>query len=169
MSNAKPSMTESSPSITVRPAEPDDAAFLAQLFASTRPEFNFLDLPESQKQSLMTMQFNAQRQQYDASYPEAESAIILLHGQPVGRMLVDRNEREFTLIDIALSPEHRNAGIGTKLIRELLDEARAAGKSVRLHVAKSNPAQRLYERLGFSRVADQSMYFEMIFRTASVN
>ncbi len=163
MSNAETSRPESNPSITVRPAGPDDEVFLAQLFASTRPEFSFLDLPESQKQFLMTMQLNAQRQQYDASYPEAESAIILLHGQPIGRMLVDRNEREFTLIDIALSPEHRNAGIGTNLIRELLNEASAARKPVRLHVAKSNPAQRLYQRLGFSLVADQSMYFEMIF------
>jgi ribosomal protein S18 acetylase RimI-like enzyme len=156
-------MPESSQSITVRPAGPDDEAFLAQLFASTRPELSFLDLPESQKQFLMTMQFSAQRQQYDASYPEAESAIILLHGQPIGRMLVNRNEREFTLIDIALSTEHRNAGIGTNLIRKFLDEAGRARKPVRLHVAKSNPAQRLYERLGFSLVAEQSMYFEMIF------
>jgi ribosomal protein S18 acetylase RimI-like enzyme len=163
MGNVETSMPASSQSITMRPVGPDDEDFLAQLFASTRPEFSFLDLPESQKQFLMTMQFNAQRQQYDASYPEAESAIILLHGQPIGRMLVDRNDREFTLIDIALSPEHRNAGIGTNLISEFLNEARAAGKPVRLHVAKSNPAQRLYQRLGFSLTADQSMYFEMIF------
>jgi ribosomal protein S18 acetylase RimI-like enzyme len=163
MSNAETSRPESSQSIATRPAGPDDEAFLEQLFASTRPEFSFLDLPEGQKEFLLTMQFNAQRQQYDDSYPESESAIIQLHGQPIGRMLVDRNEREFTLIDIALSPEHRNAGIGTNLIRELLNEARVARKPVRLHVAKSNPAQRLYERLGFSVVADQSMYFEMIF------
>jgi ribosomal protein S18 acetylase RimI-like enzyme len=163
MSNAETPGPESSPSITVRPAGPDDEAFLAQLFASTRPEFSFLDLPESEKQFLMTIQFNAQRQQYDASYPEAESGIILLDGEPIGRIMVDRNEREFTLIDIALSPEHRNAGIGTNMIRDLLREAGAARKPVRLHVAKSNPAQRLYERLGFSRVSDQSMYFEMRF------
>ena len=163
MSNAETSMPESRQPINVRPAGPDDEAFLAQLFAGTRPEFSLLNLPESQKQFLMTMQFNAQRQQYDVSYPEAENAIILLRGQPIGRMMVDRSEREFTLIDIALSPEHRNAGIGTNLIRELLNEASAAGKPVRLHVAKGNPAQRLYERLGFFLVADQSMYFEMIF------
>ena len=164
MSNAETSRPESSQSITVRPAGPDDEAFLAQLFASTRPEFSFLVLPESQKQSLITMQFNAQRQQYDASYPEAESTIIMVHGQPVGRMLVDRNDLEFTLIDIALAPEHRNAGIGTSLIMKFLTEAIAASKPVRLHVAKSNPAQRLYERLGFSPAGEQSMYLEMIFK-----
>ena len=109
------------------------------------------------------MQFNAQRQQYDASYPEAASGIILLDEHPIGRMLVDKSEREFTLVDIALLPHHRSAGIGTSLIRELLSEANTTGKPVRLHVAKSNPAQRLYERLGFSLVSDQSMYFEMIF------
>jgi len=162
MANVETSMPASSQSVTVRPAAPDDEDFLAQLFASTRPEFGFLDLPDSQKQFLMTMQFNAQRQQYDASYPEAENSIILLHGEPVGRIMVDRSEREFTLIDIALLPAHRNAGIGTNLIRTFLDEARAARKTVRLHVAKSNPARRLYERLGFSLTADQSMYFEMV-------
>jgi ribosomal protein S18 acetylase RimI-like enzyme len=132
------------------------------LFASARPEFNLLNLPESQLQALMAMQFNAQRQQYDESYPEAQSDIILQNANPIGRMLVDRTEHELTLIDIALLPEYRNAGIGSKLIEELLAEASVAGKPVRLHVLKSNPAQRLYERLGFSRVGEQSMYFEML-------
>lgn len=114
-------------------------------------------------QALMTMQFNAQGQQYDESYPQAQSAIILQNANPVGRMLVDRAESEITLIDIALLPEYQNAGTGSKLIEELLAEAVVAGKPVRLHVLKSNPAQRLYERFGFSRVGEQSMYFEMIF------
>jgi ribosomal protein S18 acetylase RimI-like enzyme len=158
------STRESGPSITMRPAGPDDEVFLSDLFASTRPELSLIDLPDDQKQFLMAMQFNAQRQQYDASYPEAESTIIMVHGQPVGRMLVDRNDLEFTLIDIALAPEHRNAGIGTSMIRELLSEAAGASKPVRLHVAKSNPAQRLYDRLGFSPAGEQSMYLEMIFK-----
>jgi len=50
------------------------------------------------------------------------------------------------------------------MIRELLNEAIAASKPVRLHVAKSNPAQRLYERLGFSPAGEHSMYLEMIFK-----
>ncbi len=159
-------MRESTQSVTIRPATKDDEVFLLLLFASTRPEFDLLDLPENQKQALLAMQFKAQRQHYDESYPQAESGIILRDDRPVGRMLVDRTAREITLIDIALLPEHRNAGIGTDLIQELLAEAAAARKPVRLHVLKSNPALRLYERLGFSRVGDQSMYFEMLFQPA---
>lgn len=142
----------------------DDEAFLLHLFASTRPEFNLLNLPENQMQALLAMQFKAQRQQYDESYPQAESNIVLQDDHRIGRMLVDRTEREITLVDIALLPEYRNAGIGSRLVQDLLAEAAVAGKPVRLHVLKSNPALRLYERLGFSRVSDQSMYFEMIFQ-----
>ena len=160
-------MRESTQSVTIRPATEDDEGFLLHLFAGTRPEFDLLDLPESQKQALVSMQFRAQRQQYDGSYPQAESRIILRDKHPIGRMLVDRTAPEITLIDIALLPEHRNAGIGTHLIKELLAEAAGAKKPVRLHVFKSNPALRLYERLGFSRVGDQSMYFEMIFQPAA--
>jgi ribosomal protein S18 acetylase RimI-like enzyme len=155
-------MSEPAQPTTLRPATADDEAFLLHLFAGTRPEFDLLNIEEGQKRALILMQFNAQRQQYDAVYPEAENSIILSHGRPIGRLLVDRGGSEVILIDIALLPDQRNSGIGTDLIRKLLAEAASARKAVRLHVFKSNPALRLYERLGFSRVGDQSMYFEMI-------
>jgi ribosomal protein S18 acetylase RimI-like enzyme len=146
---------------TLRPATADDDTFLLHLFAGTRPEFDLLAIDEGQKQALIKMQFNAQRQQYDAGYPAAENSIILSRGLPIGRLLVDRSGGEVVLIDIALLPDQRNSGVGTDLIRKLLAEASSERKAVRLHVFKSNPALRLYERLGFSRVGDQSMYFEM--------
>jgi len=149
--------------VTLREVTPDDNAFLFEVFASTRmDEFRFLE--EQQKHALIRMQYDAQRFQYEEGYPQAESEIILLGGRPVGRMLVDESEREITLIDIALLPEHRNSGIGTHLLKELLSRAVLARKPVSLHVIKSNPALRLYERLGFSRVKDESMYFQMIFK-----
>lgn len=151
--------------VTLRAVTPDDESFLFEVFASTRlDEFRFLE--EQQKQALIRMQYNAQRSQYDEGYPEAESSIILLDDRPVGRMLVDESERDFILVDIALLPEHRKAGLGTHLLRELLNRAIVARKPVRLHVLKSNPALRLYERLGFSRVGNDSMYLEMIFQPA---
>ena len=149
-------------SVTLRAVTPDDEAFLFEVFASTRmDEFRFLE--EQQKQALIRMQYNAQRFQYDEGFPQAEARIILLDNRPAGRMLIDESEREFVLIDIALLPEYRQSGIGTQLLKELLHRAVIAQKSVRLHVLKSNPALRLYERLGFIRVGDDSMYLEMVF------
>ena len=151
--------------MTLRAVTPDDEPFLFEVFAATRlDEFRFLE--EQQKQALIRMQYNAQRFQYDEGFPQAESRIILLDDRPVGRMLVDESDREFVLVDIALLPQHRKSGIGTQLLKELLNRAVVARKPIRLHVLKSNPALRLYERLGFSRVADESMYLEMVFEPA---
>ena len=76
-------------------------------------------------------------------------------------MVVVRMDQEIRLADIALMPEYRNAGIGTSLIRELLSEGAAAGKPVRLHVARTNRAQKLYSRLGFAKIGDTGTHFLM--------
>lgn len=150
-------------SVSVRLANPDDEAFLLKLFASTRiDEFKFLDGDAGQLDALMRMQFNLQRQQYDAGYPDAEHNIILRYGQPIGRLFVNEGQREFSLVDVALLPEWRNSGIGSSLLEKLLVRAAAANKAIRLHVVKTNPARRLYERLGFSIVGEDGMYFEML-------
>ena len=151
-----------SQSFNLRAATPDDEAFLLQVFADTRPEFDLLD--EGQKLALLKMQYNIRQLQYDDAYPQAESMIVIQQDLPVGRILVAEGEREFTLIDIALLSGYRNSGIGSHLIRQLLDRARAAGKPVRLQVLKSNPARHLYERLGFEMVEEQSMYVEMKYK-----
>ena len=150
-------------SVSLRPTTEADEDFLLELFAGTRrDEFKFLLADETQVEALIRMQFNLQRQQYDAGYPEADHNIVLRDGQPIGSLFVDESDEEFTLVDVALLAEHRNSGLGTYLIQQLLRRATNKGKPVRLHVLKSNPARRLYERLGFSRVAEDGMYFEML-------
>jgi ribosomal protein S18 acetylase RimI-like enzyme len=148
--------------VTLRPVVHGDEAFLLEVYAGTRAdELTLVPWDEAQKQAFVEMQFKAQSEHYRRCYASADSQIVLLNGRPAGRLLVDRGEHEITLIDIALLPEHRKLGIGTHLIEELLDEAEGAAKPVRLHVLKSNRAFRLYERLGFSRVADDGVYLEM--------
>src|SRR5262245_52577210 len=53
---------------------------------------------------------------------------------------------------IAVLPEHRGHGIGTSLLARLLEIAGATYEAVSLSVSTENPAQRLYERIGFERV-----------------
>ena len=147
-----------SPAISLRAATPEDTAFLLAVFTSTRDEFRSLIPDEGQLAALMSMQFNLQRRQYQDGYPHGQDHIILKRGQPVGRMLINESERTITLVDIALLPEHRNEGIG----RQLLDDLLSRKKPVTLHVLKTHRARNLYERLGFRKVGEDSMYDEMI-------
>ena len=52
---------------------------------------------------------------------------------------------------IAVLPAHRGLGIGTTLLRHLIEEARGVYPGMVLSVRSGNPAARLYERLGFRR------------------
>jgi GNAT superfamily N-acetyltransferase len=48
-----------------------------------------------------------------------------------------------------LKARFQRQGIGSRVVRLLIEEAASTGKAVALAVVKINPARRLYERLGF--------------------
>ena len=58
-------------------------------------------------------------------------------------------------------PAYCNRGIGTTLLRGLQSEAAAAGKPLRIHVERFNPALSLYHRLGFRQMDDRGVYLFM--------
>lgn len=145
--------------IGLRPVVADDRDFLLQVYASTREEeLRLVDWSPEQKTAFVRMQFEAQDTDYHRNYADASFDVIELDGQPVGRLYVARRENEVQIVDIALLPEQRGRGIGTALIRGLLDEAAAAGKRLSIHVELNNPALRLYARLGFAPVEQRGLY-----------
>ena len=145
--------------ITLRPIEPDDEEFLYRVYAGTREvELAQVDWDAGQKEAFLRMQFTAQHQYYQEHYAGAAFQVILADGRPAGRLYVARWPDEIRIVDIALLPEHRNAGIGTALLKDLLAEGARAGKPVSIHAERFNPALRLYERLGFTSIVDKGVY-----------
>jgi GNAT superfamily N-acetyltransferase len=55
-------------------------------------------------------------------------------------------------LSVAVLPPYRRQGIGTCLLRQLLQDARARYPFISLSVSAENPARRLYRRLGFEEV-----------------
>lgn len=136
--------------ITLRQETPLDEAFLRRLYASTRAEeMACVPWPEAQKSAFLNQQFDLQHTHYQTYHPQGEFMIVLLEEQPAGRFYLDRSADAFWVIDVALLPEHRGRGIGSRLLNHLLAEAAAASRPVRLHVEISNRAFSLYQRLGF--------------------
>ena len=154
--------------VTLRPTRwPEDESFLRELYASTRAE-ELAQVPwsEEQKAQFCAMQFTAQHHHYEKYYPEASRHIIEHGTVPAGRLYVDRTPQEIRIVDISLLPAHRGAGVGTKLLRGLQDEAALAGKALSIHVEKFNPALGLYQRLGFQVREDKGVYLLMEWRAA---
>ncbi|PKN94765.1 MAG: GNAT family N-acetyltransferase [Chloroflexi bacterium HGW-Chloroflexi-6] len=149
--------------ITLRPVTPDDELFTCQVYASTRAdEMKLVSWTDEQKDAFLKMQFDSQTKHYALHYPNAEYKIIERDGIPIGRLMTENRGDHFLLMDIALLPAHRNAGIGTFLMEELKKEAVRLNLPLVLRVESFNPAQRLYTRLGFVKSREIQIYHEMV-------
>ena len=157
---------ESVAGLILRPETEADLEFLYRLYASTRAdEMAVLDWTPEEKEAFLRGQFSAQRGHYREHYRDARFDVIERQGEAIGRLYVLRRPDDIIVVDIALMPEHRGQGLGGGLMRALLDEAAAAGKSVSIRVQLYNPALRLYERLGFqTKGEDDGLYRPMEWR-----
>ncbi len=102
-----------------------------------------------------------QRERRAATDANECAEIILVEGEPAGMLKIARDGKNWYLIQIQVVPQLQGAGLGSRLLRELVEEARSAGASLGLDVLKVNVARRLYERLGFVIVGESEHSFEM--------
>ena len=152
----------SSMSIHLRVVDVADEDFLFSVYASTRAdEMARVDWTAGQQEAFLRMQFRAQTQFYIENYPGAEFQVIMLNGQPIGRLYIHKRENEIRIMDIALLPEFRGQGIGLRLLRDILKQGKNLNLPVTIHVEQFNPALRLYQRMGFRPKEDKGVYLLM--------
>jgi GNAT superfamily N-acetyltransferase len=149
--------------LKLRPVTLEDDPFLLSVYASTRAdELAQVEWEPGQQEAFVKWQFEMQRREYDARFPDAEYDVIEIDGQPAGRLWLGRKDDEIRLLDIALLPEFQNRSAGTALLTDLIDEARSTGKRLRHMVfVLNNDADRFYERLGFVVLEDLGGYKHM--------
>jgi ribosomal protein S18 acetylase RimI-like enzyme len=148
--------------LRLRPVVDADRAFLVELYGSTREEeLAQVGWDPGTKRAFVEHQFGAQDAHYRANYPGATLDVIEVDGAPAGRLYVHRGPSDIRIMDIALAPSFRGRGIGTSLLRELMDEADASQRKLSIHVEMNNPARSLYDRLGFEPAGEHGVYVLM--------
>ncbi len=149
--------------LSLRAVSIEDDAFLLALYASTRAdELGQVVWAEGQQEAFLRWQFDMQRREYDARFPDARHQLILIDDQPAGRIWVGEDNEQIRLLDISLLPQFQKRGAGTLLLKELMQEAARAGKLLRHMVfVLNNDAHRFYERLGFVVIEDVGAYKHM--------
>jgi ribosomal protein S18 acetylase RimI-like enzyme len=148
--------------VALRPVRASDEPFLLRVYAGTRAEeLAAVPWTAEQKAAFVAQQFAAQTAHYAQHYAGMRADVILVDDEPAGRLLVARWDEEIRIVDIAILPEFRGRGVGTRLLRELLNEAAAGGKCVSIHVERQNRALALYERLGFRQAGEHGVYLRM--------
>ena len=147
----------------LRLAEATDEPFLVELYTSTHgQQFALLPLAPAELDTLLRMQFNAQRTGYRQQYPQSQDFIIMVDGKAGGRVWLNESATEVLVVDIAVLPQHQGRGYGTAVLQQLIDDARRTGRTVRLHVDRMNVrAAQLYRRLGFQVRSENEIFEEM--------
>ena len=134
----------------LRPERPADAAFLLRLYGETRAEeMARTGWPAAACRAFLREQRRLQDLHFRRHYPEAHFDIVLIDSRPAGRLYWQEDDQDIHIIDIALLAQHRNQGLGTALLGDLVAHAAASGKATRLEVLFGSPAIHLYRRLGF--------------------
>ncbi len=114
-----------------------------------------------QKGSFVAMQFAAQSAHYARHYDGMTSDVVLIDGEPAGRLLVHRGRQEIRIVDVSLLARFRGRGAGSDLLAGLIDEATEMGKRLSIHVERDNRARGFYERLGFVPVGETGAHLLM--------
>jgi ribosomal protein S18 acetylase RimI-like enzyme len=123
----------------LRPARREDFGYCARLyFAGTENAIKELNLN-------MDAQIAGFRQLWDVT----QVRIITLDGADIGWVQSFMTDGALFLAQLCVDGAFQRRGIGTAVVKALIDEAARAGRAMTLGVVKTNPALRLYQRLGF--------------------
>ena len=143
--------------IALRAARPDDFDFCSRLY--------FSGMEETIRELKLDMA--AQTANLRDRWIVTEVKIITCDNADLGWLQSSMRDDAIYLGQIFIDAAFQRRGIGTKIIGCLIDEADKTGRHIRLSVAKSNPARRLYERLGFRVEEEDDRKFHMRRRTDS--
>jgi ribosomal protein S18 acetylase RimI-like enzyme len=148
-------------SITLRPVEETDQDFLIEIYKSSRgDDLRGLGWREDRISEFLEMQYEAQGNLQDDNQ-QASDQVVLMNGNPIGRLSIETRADEIRCLDLALLPDYRNQGVGTLLIQRLQERARSASTRLHLQVIRFNRAVNLLERLGFRRTSETGTHFQM--------
>jgi len=134
--------------IAFRPASARDFDYCAKLYLSsmetaTRPHLE------------MAARVAGFRERWDAQ----QVRIVRRDGADIGWLQVAPDGDALFLKQLFVEAPLQRRGIGTDVMHRLIDEAARAGRAVTLGVVKTNPALRLYERLGFALTHEDARKF----------
>jgi ribosomal protein S18 acetylase RimI-like enzyme len=125
--------------ITLRPALVADEAFLLELRKSTMERYlEGAGEPIDEDTHLRRIR---------SHFPNAK--IICLAGERIGLIKTHLSATEWAISQLQIAPALQGKGVGTEVIRRVIERADRDSLPVTLCVLRNNPAIRLYERLGF--------------------
>ena len=147
--------------VTLRAATPGDAGFLYHLLKATMQEY---------VAQVWGWDEQWQQQHFQQNFAPGQEQLIIKDNEKIGVIATEKKGDALFLAKIYILPEYQGQGIGTQLIKAVVDEGFGCGLPVTLQVLKVNrSARRLYERLGFVVTGETATHYMMSTTSATPN
>jgi len=148
------------PTITKRPASNADTIFAKKVHHTAY-------------QDVIVRQFGTfdekmQDYFFSKSWKPATHEIIIIDGIDAGYLSIEHFPDHIFVHELVLVAEFQGKGTGSKLLKEVLLEAKTKHLPVRLQVLKANIAQTLYRRLGFKDIGQTETHIQMEFSPSNL-
>lgn len=148
------------PEWRLRSAEPTDLETLVELRATVmRADLERLGRYDERRV----------RQRLRDAFSPRDTAVIVVDGTVAGCVTVRPAEDGRLLEHFYLAPHLQGRGLGSAVLRALLDGIDADGVAVRLNVLQGSAARRLYERHGFTVEAEDPVDVFMVRRPGAIS
>lgn len=99
---------------------------------------------------------------FDVGWGSRENWMICKGDAVLGFISLSRDNSALYIRELHLSENYRKQGAGSWVLEQMALKARAQGLGLlRLTVFKTNPARRLYQRLGLSIVGEEGCFWRM--------
>lgn len=90
------------------------------------------------------------RRRFTDGFSPQDTRLVHVDGRFAGCVTVHHRDDHIAVEHLYLPAEVQGRGLGGRIMSLLLEEARVAGKPVRVTVLNGSPANRFYRRLGFT-------------------
>ena len=141
--------------ISLRQAKPEDLDWLDKFY-------------ERMMRPYVELTHDWDEKRFRKNYNTKTISVIQLDGEDIGMLKIEKRKDHLYLGDIQLKEAFQRRGIGTLLIRDVMEKAKADGLPLRLRVLRENPVMELYHRLGFVEIKEFKHCYELEWRVQTV-
>jgi ribosomal protein S18 acetylase RimI-like enzyme len=134
-----------------RPARPEDFDYCERLYFAEMERIN----------RELKLDRNVQVASFRRQWQVNEVRIIIRDGADIGWLQSATRDGAVFLGQLFVESALQRRGIGTEVMHRLIVEATGLQQAMTLGVVKTNPAKRLYERLGFRTTHEDDRKFYM--------
>jgi ribosomal-protein-alanine N-acetyltransferase len=141
--------------VDTRPANGEDVDWLADVFTRS--------MREAITAARGSWDFEREDAQFRAQLQIADTRVIRVEGTDVGLVTVRALDGKLLEVHtLCVQPARQGAGVGARIMQDVMIAARTAGSAVELSVLKSNSrAEHFYARLGFAKIGASTHHIRM--------